>query len=111
IRENTEWLGKQNDKQYSLQLEKYRTEQKAIRAIIQQNESLIKLKEEINVTALPNEENKWAADQNKQERFNQWLKGLRKDIYLDQAVKVVDDIIAQQNLVKGKAGEEPKKAF
>jgi carboxyl-terminal processing protease len=111
IRENTEWLGKQNDRQYSLSLEKYRKEQKAIRATIQQNESLIKLKEEINVTALPNEENKWAADQNKQERFNQWLKGLRKDIYLDQAVRVVDDIIAQQNLAKGKTGEEAKKAF
>ncbi|MFI5128626.1 MAG: carboxy terminal-processing peptidase [Chitinophagales bacterium] len=111
IKENTEWLGKQNDKQYSLQLAKYRTEQKAIRATITQNDALIKLKEEINVTALPNEENKWASDQNKQERFNQWLKSLRKDIYLDQAVKVVDDVIAQQNLVKGKAGEEVKKAF
>ena len=110
IRENTEWLGKQNDKQYSLQLEKYRTEQKAIRATIQQNESLIKLKEEINVTALPNEENKWASDQNKQERFNNWINNLRKDIYLDQAVKVVDDVIAQQNLVRGKTTEE-KKAF
>jgi carboxyl-terminal processing protease len=111
IKENTEWLGKQNDKQYSLQLDKYRKEQKAIRATFTQNESLIKLKDEINVTALPAEENKWANDQNKQDRFNQWLKALRKDIYLDQAVKVVDDMIAQQNLVKGKTTEDPKKVF
>ncbi|MBL7744310.1 MAG: carboxy terminal-processing peptidase [Chitinophagaceae bacterium] len=112
IKENTDWLAKQNDKRYSLQLDKYRKEQKAIRTTFAQNESLIKLKEEMNVTALANEENKFASDQNKQERFNQWLKGLRKDIYLDQAVKVVDDIIGQQNLVKGKTGEEPaKKAF
>ncbi|MBL7740150.1 MAG: carboxy terminal-processing peptidase [Chitinophagaceae bacterium] len=112
IKENTDWLAKQNDRRYSLQLDKYRKEQKAIRTTFVQNESLIKLKEEINVAALSNEENKYAADQNKQERFNNWLKNLRKDIYLDQAVKVVDDIIGQQNLVKGKAGEEPaKKAF
>jgi carboxyl-terminal processing protease len=112
IKENTDWLAKQNDKRYSLQLEKYRTEQKTIRATFTQIEGLIKLKDEINVTALTNEENKWAADQNKQDRFNQWLKSLRKDIYLDQAVKVVNDIISQQNLVKSKAGEEPaKKAF
>lgn len=112
IKENTDWLAKQNDKRYSLNLEKYRTEQKAIRATFTQMEGLMKLKEEINVTALTNEENKWAADQNKQDRFNQWLKNLRKDIYLDQAVKVVNDIISQQNLVKAKAGEEPaKKAF
>ncbi|HET6994303.1 MAG TPA: carboxy terminal-processing peptidase, partial [Chitinophagaceae bacterium] len=111
IRENTDWLGKQNDKRYSLQLDKYRKEQKALRSTYTQNEQLMKLKEEINVSALPNEENRWASDPTKQERFNLWLKSLRKDIYLDQAVKVMNDVISQQNLVKSKAGEEPKKAF
>lgn len=114
IKENSEWLAKQNDKQYSLQLEKYRKEQKALRTTYAQNETLTKLKEdkEMTVTALANEENKFAADQSKQDRFNQWLKNLRKDIYLDQTVKVVNDVISQQNLVKAKAGEEPaKKAF
>jgi carboxyl-terminal processing protease len=111
IRENTDWLGKQNDKRYSLQLDKYRKEQKALRSTYTQNEQLMKLKEEISVSALPNEENRWATDPAKQERFNQWLKTLRKDIYLDQAVKVMNDVINQQNLVKSKAGEEPKKAF
>lgn len=113
IKENTDWLAKQNDKRYSLQLEKYRKEQKAIRTTFAQNETLIRLKEEkeMNVTALTNEENKYAADQNKQERFNQWLKNLRKDIYLDQAVKVINDVINQQNLVKGKNEEPAKKAF
>jgi carboxyl-terminal processing protease len=111
IRENTDWLGKQNDKTYSLQLDKYRKEQKALRSTYTQNEQLMKLKEEISVSALPNEENRWATDPAKQERFNQWLKTLRKDIYLDQAVKVMNDVINQQNLVKSKAGEEPKKAF
>jgi len=96
-----------------LQLEKYRKEQKALRTTYAQNETLTKLKEEkeMTVTALSNEENKFAADQTKQDRFNQWLKNLRKDIYLDQAVKVVNDIIGQQNLAKAKTGEEPKKAF
>ena len=51
---------------------------------------------------LPNETNRWADDKNKQERFNQWLKSLQKDIYLDQAVKVVNDMINQQNLVKAR---------
>jgi carboxyl-terminal processing protease len=110
IRENTEWLAKQNDKHYSLQLEKYRKEQKMIRSTIRQVESLMKLEDEINVTALSTETNRWAEDKNKQDRFNQWLKGLRKDIYLDQAVKVVNDMIGQQNLVKRQA-EEPKKGF
>lgn len=110
IKENTDWLAKQNDKTYSLQLSKYRAEQKMIRATFSQLESLLKLKDEIDVTALAGEENRWASDKNKQDRFNLWLKSLRKDIYLDQAVKVVNDIIGQQNIAKAKS-EEPKKAF
>jgi carboxyl-terminal processing protease len=113
IKENTEWLASQNNKQYSLQLEKYRKEQKAIRATLAQNDALMKLKTELNVTPLPGETNRWADDTAKQERFNQWIKNLKKDIYLDQAVKVVNDVINQQNLVKtGKPEEDkPKKAF
>lgn len=110
IKENTDWLAKQNDRTYSLRLTKYRAEQKMIRATFSQLESLLRLKDEIDVTALTGEENRWATDKNKQDRFNLWLKSLRKDIYLDQAVKVVNDIIGQQNIVKAKS-EEPKKAF
>jgi carboxyl-terminal processing protease len=111
IKENTDWLAQQNDKTYSLQLDKYRRDQKQIRSTFAQIESLTRLKDEINVTALSGEENRWAEDKNKQERFNQWLKSLRKDIYLDQTVKVINDIISQQNIVKGKPVEETKKAF
>jgi carboxyl-terminal processing protease len=82
-----------------------------IRATIRQLETLTKLNDPLNVTALSNETNRWSEDKNKQDRFNQWLKSLQKDIYLDQAVKVVNDMIGQQNLAKGKPTEETKKAF
>ena len=112
IHEGTEWLAKQNDKEYSLQIDKYKKEQEQIRTTIKQIENLEKLKGELNVSALPNEENRWPDDKNKQDRFNLWLKGLQKDIYLDQAVKVVGDMIGQQNLAKAKTGkEETKKLF
>jgi carboxyl-terminal processing protease len=112
IKENAEWLSKQNDKHYSLQIDKYREEQKSIRNTIKQLESLLKLKGELDVAPLPKEINRWAEDKNKQERFAQWIKDRRTDIYLDQAVKVVNDMISQQNLVKAKAGDEPaKKGF
>ncbi|MEQ1677511.1 MAG: carboxy terminal-processing peptidase [Chitinophagaceae bacterium] len=112
IKETTEWLSKQNDKEYSLNIEKYREEQKAIRTSVKQMEALLKLKEELNVTALPKEVNRWAEDKNKQDRFTQWLKNLQKDIYLDQAVKVMNDMIGQQNVVKAKTTVEPvKKGF
>ena len=76
------------------------------------NDSLTRLKTENVVSALPAEVNRWADDKSKQDRFNQWLKNLRKDIYLDQAVRVVDDMISQQALAKTKpADDQPKKAF
>ena len=111
IKENTDWLANKNDKTYTLQIEKYKKEQKMIRATIKQVETLMKLNGQLDVGALPSETNRWANDKTKQDRFNQWLKNLQKDIYLDQAVKVVNDMITQQNLVKAKSGEEPKKAF
>lgn len=110
IRESTDWLAKQNDKGSSLKLDKYQAEQKKIRSTFTQIQSLMKLQNDMNVTALPGETEKFANDPGKQERFNTWLKNLRKDIYLDQAVKIVDDVINQQNLAKTKT-EEHKKAF
>lgn len=111
IKENTEWLSRQNDKEYSLQIDKYKTEQIKLRSTIKQLESLLKLKGEMNVAALPAEKNRWAEDKAKQDRFNQWLKGLQKDIYLDQAIKVMNDMIGLQNVAKGKTEEPVKKAF
>lgn len=107
-----EWLSKQNETPRSLKLEKYKEQQKAFTATAKQLESLLKLKGQMDVTALPGEENRWENDKAKQERFNNWIKDRQKDIYLDQAVKVVNDMIGQQNLANGKKTEEPvKKGF
>ena len=112
IKESSEWLSKQNDKEYSLQIDKYRKEQKTIRTTIKQLESLLKLKDSLDVSALPKEVTRWDSDKNKKDRFAQWIKGLQEDIYLDQAVKVMNDMIGQQNLAKAKTKEEPaKKGF
>lgn len=115
IKENTEWLSKQMDKEYPLQIDKYRKEQKAIRATQKQIESLLKLTEEMQVNPLPSEAQRYANDKDKQDRFESWIKNLRKDIYLDQAVKVVSDMINQRSLVQttpaNAPAQTPKKAF
>ena len=111
IKENSDWLSKQNDRQYSLQIDKYRKEQAAIRTTVKQMETLLKLADSLNVSALPNEVNRWENDKNKQDRFAQWIKSLQKDIYLDQTVKIMNDIISQQNLAKTKEQPAVKKGF
>ncbi len=113
IKANTEWLAKQNDKEYPLNIDKFRKEQKSLKTTVQQLDTLLKLKEELNVSYLPQDKERFTADKDRSERYSQWLKNLSKDIYLDQAIKVIGDIQTQQNLVKsaGVRKEEGVKAF
>lgn len=100
IRTKAEWLSKQNDKIAPLQLKKFQDEQKQIKATVKQIESLNKLAQELNVQALPEDLKKFEYDPTKSDRFKAWIKALRtNDIYLNEAVNVVNDMVVQQNLV------------
>jgi carboxyl-terminal processing protease len=92
-----------------LNFDKYQKEQKAIRTTVRQIEALKKLDNDMDVNSLPQDANRFTYDKGKQDRFDQWIKNLRKDIYIDQAAKVTADMVQQKNLVKGK--DEAKKPF
>ena len=102
IRTNAEWLAKQNDKIYTLNLKKYQAEQIQIKETVKKMDSLGKLSRELTVEPLEEDVKKYEYDTGKSERFKQWIKNLRSDIYLDEAVKVVSDMIIQNNLVYNK---------
>lgn len=100
IRTNAEWLTKQNDKVASLNLNKYQEEQKQIKATVKQIETLSKSSHELDAQALAEDLKKYESDTAKLERFKLWVKNLRtNDIYLNEAVNVVNDMIVQKNLV------------
>ncbi len=111
LKQKTEWVSMQNDKEYPLNIDKFRKEQVQIKAVVKEIDSLLKLKTDLKISYLPEDILRHAQDTVKQGRYNQWLKNLSRDIYLDQAVKVVGDIRNQQNLVKGKGKKEELKAF
>ena len=100
IKTNAQWLANQNDRVYTLQLEKYRQEQKQIRQAVKQIDSLNKLTQELTVETPTQDVNKFQDDVGKSERYKQWMKNLKTDIYLDEAVKVMGDMINKINLVK-----------
>jgi carboxyl-terminal processing protease len=104
IGQDAQWLSRENDKVFPLNLQKYREEQKQIKATIRQIESLSKLtgSNELNVSALPQDAHKYDGDKDKADRFQVWLKDKRSDIYLGEAVNVLDDMITQKNLVYNK---------
>ena len=110
IKQNSEWLSKLNDKEYSLQINDFKKEQVSIKAKVKEIDSLMNLNNELKISYLPQDAARHALDKGKEERYNLWLKGRSKDIYLDQAVKVITDVRNQQNLAKGKK-ETPIKSF
>jgi carboxyl-terminal processing protease len=99
IRENGEWLAKVNDKVYTLNLKKYMNEQREIKNRVKEIDSLSKMPAEVEVEPLTEDVKKLEYDEGKSERFKQWIKNLRSDIYLDESVKVINDMIVQNNLV------------
>lgn len=103
IKQGTEWLSKQNDKVYSLQLDKFQQEQKMIREAVKKMDTALKLSTPMDITFLPQDSTRFnSVDKDKQERYNLWLKNVSKDIYVDQAVKVIGDIRNQQALTANK---------
>jgi carboxyl-terminal processing protease len=67
-----------------------------------QNLSKLPSGSELNVQALPQDAHKYDDDKNKADRFQAWLKDKKSDLWLGEAVNVVDDMIAQKNLVYNK---------
>jgi len=102
IESDAVWLDKQNDKLYSLKLDKYREEQKQIRTTVKHIETLSKLQTAMNIEALPQDANKYGTDKDKIERNKQWIESKKTDIYLKEAVNVMDDMIATKSLVYNK---------
>jgi len=103
IKQRTDLLAKQDDKEYPLQIDQFKKEQKVTREAVKQIEKLVKADKNTQVSYLKQDQDRYvSADKDKTERYKQWLTNLGKDIYVDQAVKVVNDIVNQQNLAKGK---------
>lgn len=105
------YVARQNEKVYPLQLEKYMAEQKEIRNAVKSIEGLTKLKTPLPVSFMKEDETRYISqDKDKTERYKQWMASVSKDIYIDQAVKVIKDIVTQQNLAKVGDKKDPVKA-
>jgi carboxyl-terminal processing protease len=69
---------------------------------MKQIETMTKSTAELNVQALPQDANKYVSDKDKADRFQNWMKSLRTDIWLEETVNVVDDMVSQRGLVYNK---------
>ncbi len=93
-----EWISKQNDKDYPLNLSKYREEQKGLKVAYKQLDSLYKIATDMDVKNIQADIAKYTTDKEKIEKNKQFLKRIKTDIYIDETVKVVNKMIDQSNL-------------
>jgi carboxyl-terminal processing protease len=94
-------IEKSNEKVYSLQLTKYREEQKMIRDSFKKIDESNKDLKALQVKMLEVDEKRLSTDNDKLERRKQWLGYLSKDIYVQETSLVIADMIRQGVLVKG----------
>ena len=67
--------------------------------MVEQSTTASKLPYKMKVEALEIDKNKFYnnPDKGKGERYQDWLKGLKNDLYIEQAVKAVSNLIAAQS--------------
>ncbi len=95
-------LEKANERVYSLQLSKYREEQKQLRDSFKKIDEASKELKPLQVNMLAVDEKKLSEDNDKMERRKQWINSLSKDIYVKETFNVVADMISQGLLVMQK---------
>lgn len=102
IKENTLWLSKKADEPRSLQLEKYKAYQKSITATVTQNTNLLKAAQELNIDVTTADHDKYYNNQDKAkgDRYLSWLKNLKTDLYVANAINITKAIIENNNLAK-----------
>ncbi|OYY20667.1 MAG: tail-specific protease [Sphingobacteriia bacterium 35-40-8] len=98
LRDNLSWLSKNAEMPVNLNMQKYKDMQKQIKATVNQNNSLLKIKEEMAVEAMKVDYDKFYnnPDKVKGERYQAWLKSIKTDMYVDETVKMVSSLIHPQ---------------
>ncbi len=100
IKSNVQWLEKYNSKEFSLNIAKYKEEQKQLKAVYKQIDELYKLPVPLNIQNLSEDTMAINAAAEKVDKNKQWLKFRSTDIYIDESVKVINRMISQNNLAR-----------
>lgn len=102
IKEQTKWLGSEMDRDYSLKLDVYREEQKKIKDAGKKIEALLKNRDSLDVSFMQQDVEKYMGEKDKADRNGNFLKALKTDIYIAETVKVMQDMIRENNLALNK---------
>ncbi len=100
IKANVEWLERNSNREASLNIVKYKKEQEELKGVYKQMEELNKSSKELNVKNNAADTVNIGAAKDKVEKNKQWLKRLSGDIYIDETVKTMNNMIMQKATAK-----------
>ncbi len=94
IDENARWVQKQRDENtYSLQYDTYKKQVEESEAMIKKFKELTEYKSPLHFSSLPSDEEKAKSNEDVKIRLDRWHENLQKDIYVEEAVSVLDDLL------------------
>lgn len=98
LNSNLQWLAKNNETPIDLNIDKYRSRQKQVLNTVNQNNSLLKSKQELDVQPMVVDKDKFFNNTNVQrgELYQAWLKSLRSDMHISESVGVMSDLVHAQ---------------
>lgn len=102
IKSDVSWLAKYNDKEYSLNINQYRQDQKELKKIISSLDSLSKAAATLTITNVSSDTAYINSIKDKIEKNKQWLKVRNTDVYLNESIKILSDFIQQNNKASAK---------
>ena len=101
IDENAKWVKKIRDKElYSLKYDTYKAALKLNEDEAKQFEKLTDYKTDLTFSSLPYENELMAADSILKEKRERWHKALSHDVYVEEALNVLNDLSGSYNLKK-----------
>ena len=101
IEENAKWIDSRSEEnEYSLNIDKFKKAQSAIEEKAKKYKPIFDYKNDLKFTSLPYETEQMSKDNVLKEKRDRWHESLAKDIYVEEALNILDDLQTKVNLNK-----------
>lgn len=98
IKDKTNVLADNRKTARSLEIQRYKAQQKEVREISTKVRNLTQLKDDLSVANLSSDLEVINSDSLKKDRNDFWVKYLKKDVYLGETINVMNDVIQQKGM-------------
>lgn len=98
IKDNTNILADNRKTARSLEIQKYKAQQKEVRDISTKVRNLTQLKDDLSIANLSSDLEAINSDSLKKDRNDFWVKYLKKDVYLGETLNIMSDVIQQKGM-------------